>query len=322
MTEQHRFVVERAQRLDTAVVEGVPTLSRAQAARLIGEGRVRVAERSVARPSTRVAPGDAVTVEVPPPVPVDVVAQALPLPVVFQDAALAVVDKPAGMVVHPAPGHADGTLVNALLHHLDGLSSVGGAQRPGLVHRLDQGTSGLLVVAKTDAAHRSLSAQFAAHTAGRTYLAWVHDPPTADRGTCESHLARHPVDRKRYASAADPSRGKRAVTHWEVVLRCGRVGLVACRLETGRTHQVRVHLRELGSPLLGDGMYGRRSSSALLATLRGRLDPSGARPMLHAWQLAFVHPTTGEALRFVAPPPADFGAIAEALGVGLPAPEP
>ncbi|MEZ4240298.1 MAG: RluA family pseudouridine synthase [Myxococcota bacterium] len=316
--ERHRFVVAKGQRLDVAVAEGVPALSRAQAARLIGEGRVWVAGQAVVRPAAKVTAGDAVEVEVPPPAPVDVVPQALPLPVVYQDDAIAVVDKPAGMVVHPAPGHADGTLVNALLHHLDGLSSVGGVQRPGLVHRLDRGTSGLVVVARTDAAHRALSAQFADHSAGRTYLAWVHDPPAADAGTCDSVLARHPRDRLRYASTDDPARGKRAVTHWVVLARQGRVGLVQARLETGRTHQVRVHLRELGCPLLGDGLYAWKGSSPLPATLRGRTDPSGQRPMLHAWQLALTHPSTGAPMRFVAAPPPDFAAIAEALALPLP----
>jgi 23S rRNA pseudouridine1911/1915/1917 synthase len=258
-------------------------------------------------------------VDVPPPQPSRAQPQALPIGVVYEDAHLAVVDKPAGMVVHPAPGHADGTLVNALLHHLDGLSSVGGEQRPGLVHRLDRGTSGLLVVAKDDPSHHGLSEQFAAHTAGRIYLAWVHDPPAAAAGTVQSQLARHPRDRLRYAST-DGAHGKRAVTHWERIARRGTVGLLRCRLETGRTHQVRVHLSELGCPLLGDALYARRGASPLPASLRSLVDPTGERPMLHAWQLRFTHPRTGEALRFVAEPPADFRAVADALELELPEP--
>ncbi|MEQ1500813.1 MAG: RluA family pseudouridine synthase, partial [Myxococcota bacterium] len=268
----------------------------------------------------RAEAGDTLTVAVPPAAPSRVEAQDLPLTVVFEDDAVAVVDKPAGMVVHPAPGHADGTLVNALLHHLDGLSSVGGEQRPGLVHRLDRGTSGLLVVAKTDVAHRSLAAQFADHSAGRVYLAWVHDPPDRDRGRIESRLARHPTDRLRFASTAEADRGRRAVTHWEVRGRAGTVGLVTCRLETGRTHQVRVHLSELGAPLLGDRLYARRGASAVPSRLREAVDPSGDRPLLHAWTLAFVHPTTGAALRFVAPPPPDIVRVGAILGIPLETP--
>lgn len=314
------IVVALAQRLDTAVASGIEDLSRAQAARLIRDGHVRIDDHAEQRPAARVSAGTRVTVDVPAPVPAEAQAQALPLTVVYEDPHLAVVDKPAGMVVHPAPGHADGTLVNALLHHLDGLSSIGGSQRPGLVHRLDRGTSGLLVVAKDDRSHRALSDQFAAHTAGRIYLAWVHDPPKAESGTVTSQLARHPRDRLRYAST-DGAQGKRAVTHWERLAKRGTVGLMRCRLETGRTHQVRVHLSELGCPLLGDDLYARRTASPVPASVRALVAPAGERPLLHAWQLRFTHPVTGEALRFVAEPPTDFRAVADALDVGLPEPE-
>lgn len=310
------LVVAIAQRLDTAVSSAIPDLSRAQASRWIRDGRVRIDDRSEDRPAARVAVGARLTVDVPPPVAPRAQPQDLPLVVVYEDPHLAVVDKPAGMVVHPAPGHADGTLVNALLHHLEGLSSVGGEQRPGLVHRLDRGTSGLLVVAKDDRTHHGLSEQFAAHTAGRIYLAWVHDPPAADTGTVESRLARHPKDRLRYASTDGP-RGKRAVTHWTCVVRRGTVGLMRCRLETGRTHQVRVHLTELGCPLVGDGLYVRRGASPVPASIRELVNPSGERPFLHAWQLRFTHPITGEALQFEAPPPPDFQAVADALGIAI-----
>jgi 23S rRNA pseudouridine1911/1915/1917 synthase len=306
--------VDSTQRLDTAVAGGVPEASRAMAARWIREGRVSVDARVAQRPGQRVEAGARLRVDIPPPAPSEAVAQDLPIRVVYEDEDVAVIDKEPGMVVHPAPGHPDGTLVNALLHHLDGLSTIGGTERPGLVHRLDVGTSGLLVVAKNDLAHRALSAQFAAHTAGRTYLAWVHDPPRADRGTADTLLARDPRNRQRYASTASTTAGKRAVTHWEVLRRCGRVGLVCCRLETGRTHQVRVHLSELGSPLLGDTQYPRRGASALPASLDGLV----CRPMLHAWRLRFEHPRTGELVEHVAEPPEDFRRISEALGVELP----
>lgn len=319
--EPHPFVVAHPTRLDVAVAAALAGVSRAQASRLVHEGRVTVDGRVSARPGAKVGPGMEVLVDVPPAAPTEVVAQDLPLPVVYQDAALAVVDKPAGMVVHPAPGHPDGTLVNALLFHLDGLSGVGGQQRPGLVHRLDRGTSGLLVVAKTDAAHRALSRQFAAHTAGRIYLAWVHDPSKQDHGTVTSHLARHPRDRLRFASTGDPARGRIAVTHWEVVARPeaarGAVGLVGCRLETGRTHQVRVHLSELGCPIVGDALY-HRSSASTLPRVVGPIDASGDRPLLHAWRLTFAHPDDDRRMSFVADAPADFRAVADRLGVALP----
>jgi len=304
-------------RLDVLLAARVPDLSRSQAQRLIREGRVTVGGAVEVRPSARVTAGARITLDRPPPVRSSVAPEALPVPILHQDEDLAVVDKPAGMAVHPGPGHPAGTLVNALLHHLDGLSGIGGEERPGIVHRLDRGTSGLLVVAKHDRAHRALAGQFAAHTAGRTYLALVHDPPREDRGTVTSHLARHPRDRVRFASTT-ADRGRRAVTHWEVVGRAGTVGLVRCTLETGRTHQIRVHLSELGAPLVGDGVYRRRRTSAVPAALRALVDPSGERPLLHAWRLGFDHPTTGRRMQFEAPPPPDFRAVLDALGLALP----
>ncbi len=305
-------------RLDVVLVATFPELSRARAAKLVREGRVTVDGRVVIRPAEACAEGAALSVDVPPPTPSAAVAQDLPLRLVFEDERLAVVDKAAGMVVHPSPGHADGTLVNALLHHLDDLSGIGGEERPGIVHRLDRGTSGLLVVAKDDLAHRSLQAQFASHAAGRIYLALVHDPPARDRGTERGWLARHPKDRLRQASTTE-DRGRLAVTHWEVLARAGTVGLMRCRLETGRTHQVRVHLSEAGSPLLGDGLYARKSASRLPASLKDLVDPSGERPLLHAWRLSFAHPADGRPMAFEAPPPPDFRAVLDRLGFELPA---
>lgn len=293
----------------------VEALSRSQAARLVREGRVTVNGNVQSRPATRIHAGETVIVTVPPPVPSEVVAQALPLCVVHEDEDLAVIDKAAGMVVHPGPGHPDGTLVNALLHHLSGLSGIGGEERPGIVHRLDRGTSGLLVVAKHDVAHRHLAEQFGDHSAGRTYLALCHGAPTDASGRIESTLARHPTDRVRMASTSGP--GRVAVTHWRLAARAGTVSLIECTLETGRTHQVRVHLCEQGWPLLGDTVYARRGTR-LPATLRGVVDESGARPLLHAWRLQFVHPTTGERRQYEVPPPADFTAALSALGVPVP----
>lgn len=302
-------------RLDVVLAEHLAGVSRAQVARWVREGRVTVDGVGADKPGFRVVAGARVRVDVPPIAPATAIAQDLPIDVVFEDEHVAVINKHAGMVVHPAAGHRDGTLVNALLYHLDGLSAVGGQERPGLVHRLDKGTSGLLVVAKNDAAHRALAAQFADHSAGRTYLAWVLDPPGLDRGTVQNELGRHPRDRLRF-TAVGAGQGRRAVTHWTVLGRAGAVGLVCCTLETGRTHQVRVHLSELGSPLVGDELYARRSASRVPARLRPLVAED--RPMLHAWRLQFVHPASGQRVQFVAEPPDDFAAIAAALELPLP----
>ncbi len=271
------------------------------------------------RPALTVEMGAVFEVDVPPPRPATAIAQPLPLRIVFQDDDLAVIDKAAGMVVHPAAGHPDGTLVNALLHHLEGLSGVGGTERPGVVHRLDRGTSGLLVVAKHDSAHADLAAQFAAHTAGRTYLALVHRGPKEDRGTIESQLGRHPTDRLRQVSLR--SGGRRAVTHWRRLASSGEIALLSCTLETGRTHQVRVHLAEQGWPIVGDRLYARRGTR-LPAALKGVVDESGDRPLLHAWRLQLDHPRTQARLKFVAEPPGDFLAALAALGIPIPGEEP
>jgi len=306
-----------AGRLDVVVAALVADLSRAQAARLIRDGRVRLDEAMVRKPSTKVAEGQSVRVYLPPPMPTQAVAQDLPLHIVYEDADVVVVDKAAGMVVHPGAGHPDGTLVNALLHHVGDLSGIGGVIRPGIVHRLDRGTSGLMVVAKHDLAHRHLQAQFADHTAGRRYLAITMGAPDTPSGTIRSHLARHPTDRVRFAST-DGSHGKRAITHWWRRGAAGGCGLVECALQTGRTHQVRIHLAEQGWPLLGDGMYaGRRNPNGKVRDLAG----DGTRPFLHAWQLHFVHPADERPVRFVAPPPADFQAVLDRLGLTVPDPD-
>jgi 23S rRNA pseudouridine1911/1915/1917 synthase len=307
----HEVLSKRTGRLDAVLAKNLPELSRSRLAALIRAGAVTVDGVVIDRPAARAFAGSTIRVEVPDPTPDTAIAQDLPLSIVYQDADLAVIDKAAGMVVHPSAGHADGTLVNALLHHLTDLSGIGGTQRPGIVHRLDRGTSGLLVVAKNDHAHHHLAGQFAAHTAGRTYLALVLGVPVAQRGTITSQLARHPTDRKRWASTT-PLKGKRAVTHWERLQSANTMSLLACRLETGRTHQIRVHLTEQGWPLLGDPVYKRNHMRPPVA-IRPLVQPD--RPMLHAWQLAFEHPTTGASMTHIAEPPADFTAITEALGI-------
>lgn len=299
-------------RLDAALAEAVDDLSRSRAASLIRQGAVQVDGRTVTRTSTSIQAGAVLTVDLPPPVPMEAQPQDLPVDIVYQDADLVVVNKAAGMVVHPGAGHPDGTLVNALLHHVSGLSGIGGVQRPGIVHRLDRGTSGLMVVAKHDQAHQHLAGQFAAHTAERLYLALVHGAVPASAGTIRSRLARHPRDRKRWASTDDPDHGREAVTHWVRRGVRGSVSLVQCRLETGRTHQVRVHLTELGHPLLGDPTYRRRGSRAP-ASIRDRVSALDGRPLLHAWSLSLDHPATGERIRWVARLPDDMRGVVDAL---------
>ncbi|MGA2042562.1 MAG: RluA family pseudouridine synthase [Roseiarcus sp.] len=294
-------------------------LSRTRLQALIEAGRVTI-DGSLARdPAARVSAGARITVDAPPPEQSPLSAQALPLEVVFEDEHLLVLDKPAGLVVHPAPGHIDGTLVNALIAHCGAsLSGVGGIRRPGIVHRLDKDTSGLLVVAKSDPAHQGLSALFADH--GRTgslvreYLALVWGAPALPTGTVDAPLGRHPRQREKMAVVA-PARGRRAVTHWRLERELGAASLVSCNLETGRTHQIRVHLAHIGHPLLGDSVYGAgyRSKAALLSesgrVALARLD----RQALHAAKLGFVHPITGADLLFESPPPEDLSNLINIL---------
>lgn len=307
---QHAAAVE-AGRLDVALAACFPEITRSKASKLIEAGCVTVDGRPVGKVSEKVPAGAALGVRLPEPAPSTAVAQDLPIEIVYQDADVAVVDKAAGMVVHPGAGNWDGTLVNALLFHLEGLSGCNGELRPGIVHRLDRGTSGLLVVAKHDHAHARLAAQFAEHSAGRTYLALCMGEPKTTSGTIRSKLDRHPGDRLRFCSRTD-GRGRPAVTHWSVVGYGRGISLIQCRLETGRTHQIRVHLTEQGWPLVGDPLY-RRGDRNEPGWLRPLLPAQ--RPMLHAWQLRFAHPADGRPMTFVAPPPADFTAAVDACEI-------
>jgi 23S rRNA pseudouridine1911/1915/1917 synthase len=248
---------------------------------------------------------------VPDPEPAHNTPQDIPLNVVFEDEFLLVVDKPAGLVVHPAAGNLDGTLVNALLHHCRGsLSGIGGVARPGIVHRIDKDTSGLLVVAKTDVAHEGLAKQFAAHSIDRRYLAIVSGVPKLIEGTVDAPLARSPFNRKKIA-VVGTGRGKRAVTHWQRKMVLRDAALVECRLETGRTHQVRVHMASIGHPLVGDPVYGRSGKG------HGKLlkEIGFHRQALHAAVLGFIHPVTKHRLSFSSPMPADMQELFNALGV-------
>ncbi|WP_338445434.1 RluA family pseudouridine synthase [Pelagerythrobacter marensis] len=294
--------LEGGERLDRALAKA-SGLSRERVKTLIGEGRVTVAGVAAHSASARAAQGAAFAIDVPPAAPLAAEAQDIPLDIVFEDDDLVVVDKPAGMVVHPAAGNRDGTLVNALLHHCRGrLSGINGVVRPGIVHRIDKDTSGLLVVAKTDAAHEGLARQFADHSIARTYLAVCAGHPHPPAGTVSGRIGRSDANRKKMAVLPPGSqRGKHAVTHYRTVKLLDACALIECRLETGRTHQVRVHCSSIGHPLLGDPVYGRTP-----AALRPLLRQLGfARQALHAASLGFDHPVTGERVDFRAELPAD-----------------
>ena len=292
-------------RLDRALAIELPQHSRERLKALIGGGRVTAVSGVIWDPATKVKGGEALTLIIPEPRASETAAQDIPLTIVHEDNALLVVDKPAGLVVHPAAGNLDGTMVNALLHHCAGrLSGIGGVARPGIVHRIDKDTSGLLVVAKTDPAHEFLSRQFAAHSVDRRYTAVVAGVPAPPAGRIEASLARSSANRQKMAIVAD-GRGKRAVTHYRTVAAFKGAAQIECRLETGRTHQIRVHMASIGHALLGDAAYGRIPGS-LAGVMQGF-----ARQALHAATLGFVHPTTQEKLSFQSALPVD---IMELIG--------
>jgi 23S rRNA pseudouridine1911/1915/1917 synthase len=306
-------IAEDAQgwRLDRALAAAVPALSRERLKALISGGAVVGPAGTVRDPAVKAVPGGSYEVTIPEPRPAHNEAQDIALEIVFEDDHLLVVDKPAGMVVHPAAGNFDGTLVNALLHHCAGrLSGIGGVARPGIVHRIDKDTSGLLVVAKTDVAHEGLAAQFARHSIDRRYLAITAGVPIAPAGTIDAPLARSSANRKKMAIVED-GRGKRAVTRYRIVEPLKDSALVECRLETGRTHQVRVHMASIGHPLLGDPVYGRAGGP--LREILKRLDFH--RQALHAAALGFVHPVSKENLSFKSALPSDIQELFGALRV-------
>lgn len=296
-------------RLDIAVPSHVESASRAQAKRWIEAGSVRV-EGKVVRPSRLLRTGEIVEVEPPPPEPAEPRPEAIPLDVEYEDADLLVLVKPPAMVVHPAPGHSTGTLVNALLHHCTHLSGVGGVARPGIVHRLDQGTSGLLVVAKNDLAHRSLAGQFESRTIEKRYLALVYGE-VPDRLNLETPIGRDVHDRKKISSRT--RHGRTAITHLNRTESFAGSTLVSIRIETGRTHQIRVHLSEAGYPVVGDTQYGRSRRAPRGSEETYRILRSLSRPALHAAVLGFRHPRSGEPMRFEIPLPDDIQQVVDAL---------
>ncbi len=299
MTRELTAATEHAGvRLD-AFLSADGALTRSQAARLIAEGRVRVNGKPAAK-SARLSGGETITVDVPQLRETALPPQDIPLDVVYEDDDVIVVNKPTGLVVHPAPGHPDGTLVNALLHHCgDSLSGIGGEKRPGIVHRIDRDTSGLIIAAKNDAAHLALSAQLKDHSLSRTYECLVTGNMKQDSGTVDAPIGRSSADRKKMAVVPT---GRRAVTHWEVVARYPGVTHLRCRLETGRTHQIRVHMAHIGHPILGDTVYGAKKPV-----------PGLTGQCLHATGLRFVHPRTGEPVELHCPLPPEFTAMLQKL---------
>ncbi len=288
MPQRIEFVAPRPDRLDVLLSEQTD-ITRSRAAALIREGRATVSGEIPPKAGHKVRAGEPVVLEIPDPAPARAEAQNIAIEVLYQDEDLAVVLKPAGMVAHPAAGNPDGTLVNALLARLDSLSGIGGELRPGLVHRIDRDTSGLLLVAKNDRAHVFLSEQIAAHTVERAYWAIVEGGMREDAGFVEGPIGRHPADRKKMAIVPT---GRPARTNWRVAERLRGATLLELRLTTGRTHQIRVHMASIGHPVLGDPTYGHKNPP--FAVKGGQL--------LHAWKLGFVHPTTGEHMLFTAPP--------------------
>ncbi len=296
---------QAGQRLDVFLAENVPELTRSQAKKLILEGYVRLGEKKV-RPKYPVKPGETVLVSLPPPEEPSLrPEEEVPFEILYEDEDLAVVNKPPGVVVHPAAGHSSGTLVHGLLARLKDLSGVGGELRPGIVHRLDKDTSGLLLVAKSDQAHQALTRQFKYREVSKVYLALVHGVLRVPSGKIDYPIGRHPVHRKKMSIHA--KRAREALTLWKVRERFRKATLLEVRLLTGRTHQIRVHLSAIGHPIVGDALYGGARPQG----------PKAARQMLHAWQIRFLHPRTHQELSFEAPLPEDFRLLLERLREGL-----
>ncbi|MDO9558897.1 MAG: RluA family pseudouridine synthase [Syntrophales bacterium] len=312
--QRQTYIVETGEqglRLDVFLSRRDPSLSRSRVQRLIAQDAVRAGGRSV-RSSHKVRKGETIDCEIATADEYDVVPEDIPLSVIYEDASLLVVDKPAGMVVHPAAGHHQGTLVHAMLFHCWDLSGIGGVLRPGIVHRLDKDTSGLLVAAKSDRAHQALTEQFKRRQVKKTYLALAYGDVREDRGLIDLPVGRHPQDRKKMSTQS--RRGREAATRWQVQERYGAATLLEVDIETGRTHQIRVHLHAIGHPVVGDGVYGgaRRVNAVAEPSLRAVLKTM-KRQALHAAHLSFSHPLTGELLAFSSSPPADMAQLCKAL---------
>lgn len=298
-TQQLLFPDDRStERLDVFVSECLPDISRSQLKKLIGSGQITL-NGAPAKASSKLKGGESIQVVLPEPEPIETIPEEIPLHILYEDQDLIVINKPVGMVVHPAVGHSHGTLVNALLFHCKDLAGIGGELRPGIVHRIDKDTSGVIVVTKNDHSHQHLAAQFKDHSINRRYLALVHGCPNKDFGTVDQPIGRHPTQRKKMSGKSRNS--KRAVTHWKVLKQyhINRLSLIELQLETGRTHQIRVHFAEMNWPLIGDPLYGNRSRTIAIKDmeLRKLIDRLPGQA-LHAQNLGFIHPTSGKYVEF------------------------
>jgi 23S rRNA pseudouridine1911/1915/1917 synthase len=290
-------------RLDLWLAGQLPDLSRARLQKLIAQSAVRLNDRLCTNKNTKLKPGDRIHLAIPASQPLDLQPEAIPLDILYEDDCLLIVNKPAGLVVHPAAGHEAGTLVNAILAHCPDLSGIGGVQRPGIVHRLDKDTTGAIVIAKTDLAHQHLQAQIKAKTARREYLGIVYGSPSADSGGIDFPIGRHPIDRQKMAVVPETKGGRAAVTRWQVKERLGNYTLMHFQLETGRTHQIRVHSSHIGHPLVGDPVYS--SGRSIGVNLSGQA--------LHAWRLTLQHPISATEICVIAPLTSTFTTLLEVL---------
>ncbi|MBW4561408.1 MAG: RluA family pseudouridine synthase [Mojavia pulchra JT2-VF2] len=303
LTDINLEVHEKSDRLDRYLSQELPDLSRSRIQQLIEQGKVQINGEVCTSKKINLKAGDRITLEIPEAQPLELQAENIPLDILYEDDQLLILNKPAGLVVHPAPGHPDGTLVNALLAHCPNLPGIGGVQRPGIVHRLDKDTTGAIAIAKTDIAYQHLQAQLQAKTARREYLGVVYGAPKAESGIIDLPIGRHPQDRKKMAVVPIEKGGRSAITHWQVLERLGNYTLIHFQLETGRTHQIRVHSAKIGHPIVGDPVYG--SGRSIGVNLPGQA--------LHAWRLKLQHPLSGNLIEVVAPPPQTFLTLLEVL---------
>ncbi|PMB44341.1 RluA family pseudouridine synthase [Fischerella thermalis CCMEE 5205] len=303
MTEISLQVEEQGERLDRYLTERLTDLSRSRVQQLIEQGQVQLNGKICTSKKTSVKRGDRICLEIPPAEPLELTAQDIPLDILYEDDQLLILNKPAGLVVHPAPGHPDGTLVNAILAHCPNLPGIGGVQRPGIVHRLDKDTTGAIAIAKTEFAHQHLQAQLKAKTAQREYLGVVYGVPKTENGTIDLPIGRHPVDRKKMAVVSLEKGGRHATTHWRILERLGNYTLMHFQLETGRTHQIRVHSAHIGHPIVGDPVYS--SGRSVGVNLPGQA--------LHAWRLRLQHPVSEKWIEVTAPIPQTLKTLLEVL---------
>ncbi|HEY9671654.1 MAG TPA: RluA family pseudouridine synthase [Waterburya sp.] len=303
MTEINLQVEEQGERIDRYLSQQLSDLSRSRIQQLIEEGNVQLNDKICTSKKITVQPGDRISLVIPNAKPLELEPEAIPLDILYEDDSLIILNKPAGLVVHPAAGHESGTLVNAILAHCPNLTGIGGVQRPGIVHRLDKDTTGAIAIAKTDQAHQHLQAQLKAKTARREYLGIVYGAPSAESGTIDQPIGRHPIDRKKMAVVPVEKGGRPAVTHWQIRERLGNYTLMHFQLETGRTHQIRVHSAYVGHPIVGDPVYS--SGRSVGVNLPGQA--------LHAWRLTLQHPLSGNLIEVTAPLPKTFTTLLDVL---------